>query len=93
VQLVISHPNHSGLAMDQATRQFTPAHFVRQVEVSHAGRPVLSADLDFAISENPNLWFWFAAPPGSDGAELKVEMSDSQGLTFETITKVKPMSQ
>jgi len=88
VQLVVSHPNHSGLAMDQATRQFTPAHFVRQVDISHAGRPVLSADLDFAISENPNLWFWFMAPPGSEAAELKVEVSDSQGLTFETLAKI-----
>lgn len=88
VQLVISHPNHSGLAMDQATRQFTPAHFVRQVEVSQSGRPVLSADLDFAISENPNLWFWFMPLPGKDRSELKVEVSDSQGLTFETLAKV-----
>lgn len=88
VQLVISHPNHSGLAMDQATRQFTPAHFVRQVDISHAGRPVLSADLDFAISENPNLWFWFVPQPGSEGGELKVDASDSQGLTFRTVAKL-----
>lgn len=88
VQLVISHPNHSGLAMDQATRQFTPAHFVRQVEVSQAGRPVLSADLDFAISENPNLWFWFMPLPGKEGGELKVEVSDSHGLAFAARAKV-----
>lgn len=87
VQLVISHPNHSGLAMDQATRQFTPAHFVRQVEVSQAGRPVLSADLDFALGENPNLWFWYVPLPGREAGELKVQVSDSQGLSFETLAK------
>lgn len=88
VQLAISHPNHSGLAMDQATRQVTPAHFVRQVDISVAGRPVLSADLDFAVSENPNLWFWFLPQPGSEGDDVKVEASDSQGLTFRTGAKV-----
>ena len=45
--LMIDHPNHSGLAMDQYTRQFTPAHYVRKVEVSYAGKPVFSADVDF----------------------------------------------
>jgi sulfur-oxidizing protein SoxY len=78
-QLQINHPNHSGLALDQTTRLYTPAHFVRTVEVSHAGKPVLSADLDFSISENPSLRFYFL-PKGS--AELKVEVTDSRGLRF-----------
>ena len=37
-QLMISHPNNSGLAMDQTTRQFAPAHYVRTVNVSYAGQ-------------------------------------------------------
>ena len=37
-QLMISHPNNSGLAMDQVTRLFTPAHFVRQVRITY-GEP------------------------------------------------------
>jgi len=59
VQLMISHPNDSGMVMDQLTRQFTPRWFVRTVNVAYGGQPVLSADLDFAISENPNLRFYF----------------------------------
>jgi len=78
-QLQINHPNHSGLAMDQATRQFTPAHFVRRVDVTHAGKLVLSADLDFAISENPNLRFWFV-PQG--GGDLRATVVDSHELRF-----------
>ncbi|HWH82952.1 MAG TPA: quinoprotein dehydrogenase-associated SoxYZ-like carrier [Burkholderiaceae bacterium] len=58
-QLMISHPNDSGMVMDQATRQFTPRRFVKTIEVAYAGQPVLSADLDFSISENPNLRFYF----------------------------------
>lgn len=78
-QLMVSHPNHSGLAMDQLSRQYTPAHFVRKIDVSYGGRTVMSADLDFAISENPNLRFWFV--PTGDG-ELKAEVVDSKDLKF-----------
>ena len=86
-QLMISHPNNSGLAMDQATRQFTPAHFVRKVDVSYAGRPVMSADVDFSISENPNFRFYFV-PRGA--GELKAEVVDSDELRFESALKVQP---
>ena len=78
-QLQINHPNHSGLAMDQATRQYTPAHYVRKVVVNHGGRPVFSADVDFSISENPNFRFTFV-PRGS--GELSTTVVDSRDLRF-----------
>jgi sulfur-oxidizing protein SoxY len=86
-QLMINHPNHSGMAMDQLSRQFTPAHFVRQVNVSYAGKPVMSAELDFSISENPNLRFRFV--PRGPG-ELKVEALDSQERRFESVLVLAP---
>jgi sulfur-oxidizing protein SoxY len=86
-QLMISHPNNSGLAMDQATRQYTPAHFVRKVDVSYAGKPVMSADVDFSISENPNFRFYFV-PQGA--GELKAEVVDSSDLHFESALEVQP---
>lgn len=86
-QLMISHPNNSGMVMDQSTRQYTPAHFVRKLDISYAGKPVMSADLDFAISENPNFRFWFV--PSGDG-ELKAELVDTQDLHFESSLKLTP---
>ncbi|CAD5372145.1 Quinoprotein dehydrogenase-associated SoxYZ-like carrier [Rubrivivax sp. A210] len=80
-QVMISHPNASGLAMDQATRQYTPAHYVRQLVVSYAGEPVVTADLDISISENPNFRFYFV--PRGDGV-LKAEVMDSRELRFES---------
>ncbi len=77
--LMIDHPNHSGLAMDQYTRQFTPAHYVRKVEVSVAGKPVFSADVDFSMSENPNFRFWFV-PQGA--GELRATVVDSREQRF-----------
>jgi sulfur-oxidizing protein SoxY len=78
-QLQINHPNHSGLAMDQSTRQYTPAHFVRRVDVSYAGKPILSADVDFSISENPIFRFYFV-PQGA--GDLKASVVDSHDLRF-----------
>ncbi len=86
-QLMIGHPNNSGLAMDQMTRQFTPAHFVRKITVTYAGEPVMSADLDFSISENPNLRFYFV--PDGQG-ELAAEVLDSDNLEFKSSLSLRP---
>lgn len=86
-QLMISHPNNSGLAMDQLTRLYAPAHFVRRIDVSYAGKPVLSAEVDFTISENPNFRFYFL-PTGA--GELKAEVVDSKDLKFESAVQLRP---
>jgi sulfur-oxidizing protein SoxY len=89
VQLMISHPNSSGLALDPVSRLYSPPHFVRQLRVSLAGQPVLTAELDFAISENPN--FRFYVQPGRDG-ELKAEIVDSQDLKFQSTLMLRRSS-
>jgi len=80
-QLMISHPNDSGLVMDQVSRQYTPPHFVRRIDVSAGGHLVLSADLDFSISENPNLRFYFV--PRDDAGTLEAVVVDSNDLRFQ----------
>jgi len=86
-QLMISHPNDSGMVMDQLSRQFTPRRFVRTVNVAYAGQPVLSADLDFSISENPNLRFYFV--PRAPG-RLTVEVVDSNQTAWKGSLDVAP---
>lgn len=85
-QLMVSHPNHSGLAMDQLTRLYTPAYFVRSVKVSYAGKTVFAAEVDFSISENPYFRFYFV--PYAAG-ELKAEVVDTKGLKFESALAVR----
>lgn len=87
VQVMISHPNDSGMVMDQYTRQFTPRRFVRAVNVAYAGQPVLAADLDFSISENPNLRFYFV--PHGPG-QLTVEVVDSNQTTWKSGLDITP---
>jgi len=86
-QLMISHPNDSGMVMDQYTRQFTPRWFVRTVNVAYGGQPVLSADLDFSISENPNLRFYFV--PRGPG-RLTVDVTDSNQTAWKSGLDIAP---
>jgi sulfur-oxidizing protein SoxY len=84
-QLMISHPNDSGLAMDQVTRTYATPHFVRRVDVRYGGKLVMSADVDFSISENPNFRFYFV--PQGEG-ELDAKVVDNQDLEFAASLKL-----
>lgn len=86
-QLMIRHPNLSGLTMDQITRLYEPPKYVRKIDVAYAGKPVMTADVDFSISENPNFRFYFT--PKADGV-LTAQVQDSDELTFKTSLNVKP---
>lgn len=86
-QLMVSHPNVSGLAMDQLTRLYAPPQFVRRIDVSYAGKPLMSAEVDFTISEDPNFRFYFVP---KDGGELKAEVVDSKDLKFSSSVQVAP---
>ena len=84
-QLMISHPNDSGLAMDQVTRSYALPHFVRHVEVRYGGKLVMDADVDFSISENPNFRFYFV--PDGEG-ELDAKVVDNENLEFTARMKL-----
>jgi sulfur-oxidizing protein SoxY len=72
VQVLIRHPNESPLAGDFDASKV--ARFVRGVTVTYAGRPVMTAEVDFSISDNPS--FSFSFMPHAKG-ELRVEVEDT----------------
>lgn len=74
-QLMIQHPNSSGLAKDQLTHLFIPPYFVRTIEVTYAEKPILTAEVDFTISENPNFRFYFVP---KEAGELKAVVTDTK---------------
>ena len=86
-QLMISHPNLSGLQMNQVTQLYLPAHFVRHVKVSFEGEEVFSADTGFGISENPSFRFFFV--PESEG-QLTAEVTDTKDLHFTQTVQRAP---
>lgn len=75
VQLLISHPNLSGMQMDQVTRFIKKSHFVEQMKVSFNDKPILTAKTDIAISSDPNFRFFFIP---KEAGTLKAEITDTQ---------------
>jgi len=78
-QLLISHPNNSGLQMDQLTRNYIPADFVQKIAVSYGSEPVLTVDSDIALSEDPSIRFAFVPQKPGD---VQVEIEDSHQRHF-----------
>jgi sulfur-oxidizing protein SoxY len=85
--LLISHPNNSGMQMDQVTRHYTPADFVRTIRVTYNGETVLTLDSDISISEDPSLTFAFI--PKSPSGEITSAIEDSNDRRFEQSWPVK----
>lgn len=98
-QLMISHPNLTGMQMDQMTRFIRKSNFIDQLKVSFNNKPVMNAKIDIAISADPNFRFYFV--PDRAG-ELKAEFSDvscespikrdvcSKGRNYTEIYQVSP---
>jgi sulfur-oxidizing protein SoxY len=76
----MEHPNHSGFVMEQHTRLNIPADYVQSIQVQFNGEPVLSAEVDFSLSENPSLEF---SLPNLKPGVLRVLALDSSGRRFE----------
>jgi sulfur-oxidizing protein SoxY len=79
-QLLIRHPNYTGMQMDQVTRLYVPAHFVSQVRIWQGEDLLLTIDSGISISENPAFRFDYR-PNGS--SSFRAEINDSEGQSFD----------
>lgn len=86
-QLMIRHPNTSGLQMDQITGYYIPAHFVDEIEIRHGGKTVLSIEGAISLSEDPTVRFHFVS---EDDGELTAHVEDTEGNVFEKSWPVTP---
>jgi sulfur-oxidizing protein SoxY len=78
-QLMIRHPNFNGMQMNQVTRFYTPARFIRSTEVTYDGSRVFHLDSDISISTDPVIIFGFVPPVKG---KLSVAVRDSDDATF-----------
>jgi sulfur-oxidizing protein SoxY len=79
-QVMIGHPNNSGLQMDQLTQLYIPAFFIDQLKLSQDDKPLLTVDGGISISEDPNIRLTYV----SNGARhFRAEARDTQGHLFE----------
>jgi sulfur-oxidizing protein SoxY len=78
-QVMIGHPNNSGLQMNQVTQLYIPAFFVNELRLWQDDGLVLAMEGGISISEDPNLRFTYVA----NGAKrFRAEAKDTEGHVF-----------
>jgi sulfur-oxidizing protein SoxY len=80
-QIMIRHPNNSGLQRDQVSLLYIPANFVDELRVWQGHALLFSMQAGISISEDPNFRFTYA-PNGA--TTFKVEARDTEGKAFRS---------
>ncbi len=91
-QILVSHPNNSGMQFDQISRNYIPAFFVHKIGVSFNDEEIFTLDTNFSLSEDPSVHFTFV--PKEDGV-IRVYALDSKDNRFENswpVTVAAPAS-
>ena len=84
-QVMIGHPNNSGLQMDQVTQHYVPAFYVDQIRLWQDDSPVLAMEGGISISEDPNLRITYV----TNGAkQFRAEAKDTDGHLFQRAWKI-----
>jgi sulfur-oxidizing protein SoxY len=79
-QIMIRHPNNSGLQMDQITRHYLPAYFVQSMKIWQGEELLLAVESSISISEDPNFRFTYLP---SEAKSLAVEAIDTESRIFK----------
>lgn len=82
-QLMVRHPNITGMQMDYKIYAVRPPHYVKQIRILLNGKPVMTAETGISVSEDPSFRFYIR-PQGA--GQLSAEVTDSKGQSWhETI--------
>ncbi len=92
-KLLISHPNSSGLQVDQLTHYYIPADFMQTLKVTYNGELVFKLESDIAISEDPTFNFAFHPPNPESAGVLTAEVLDSSQRHFTQSWPVRAAPQ
>jgi sulfur-oxidizing protein SoxY len=79
-QILVRHPNYSGLQMDQLSMLYIPAHYVREIEVKRGDSLIFKMEGGISLSENPG--FRFAFRKDGDG-HLSLKAEDTKQNVFQ----------
>lgn len=76
-QVMIRHPQYSGMQMNQATGLYIPAKFITEMQIKRGDDLVMEVTGGISLSEDPNIRFTYA--PGKDDGVLEVTAKDTDG--------------
>ncbi len=76
-QVMIKHPQYSGMQMNQVTGLYIPAKFITEMEIKRGSDLVMSITGGISLSEDPNIRFTYA--PGGEDHSLNIVAKDTDG--------------
>lgn len=79
-QVMVRHPNFSGMQMNQVTQLFIPAFFVDTMEVTQGDEMVFRMSAGISISEDPVFRFKYTP---NDAEGFSVKAVDTDGNVYE----------
>jgi sulfur-oxidizing protein SoxY len=79
-QIMVRHPQNSGLQMDQLTRLYIPPFFIDHLKVWQGDELLVTMDGGIAIAEDPNIRFNYK-PNGAP--DIRVEAMDTSKHLFK----------
>lgn len=86
----ISHPNHTGMVMDQITLLYTPMKMVSEISVKQGDELVFRAEGSIALSQDPMIEFDMKR--STSASELSVTMKDTDGGSWTKTFPIGPAS-
>jgi sulfur-oxidizing protein SoxY len=86
-QIMVRHPNNSGLQRDQVSHLYIPLFIVSELRVWQGEQLVLEMDGGISISENPNIRFSYR-PNGA--TTFRAEAVDTDGHVFKGEWPIEP---
>ena len=78
-QIMIRHPNNSGLQRDPINNYYIPAFFIHDLALSIGEKELLRVEGGISISENPNFRFTYR---GATDAPVSAEAKDTDGHVY-----------
>ncbi|HTT08122.1 MAG TPA: quinoprotein dehydrogenase-associated SoxYZ-like carrier [Gammaproteobacteria bacterium] len=88
-QLNISHPNFTGMSVNQRTGNIVPPHYIDKLKLTYNDKVVMTAETGISISADPSYRFFFK--PGQ-GGRLKAEVEDSKGGKYVEEFDIQPQA-
>jgi sulfur-oxidizing protein SoxY len=79
-RLSVSHPNHTGMVLDQLTLLYVPLRIITDLEVRQGDERVFAMKGSITLSQNPVIDFDYRV----NGAEtMQVLVTDSDGASWQ----------
>ncbi|MEZ5899167.1 MAG: quinoprotein dehydrogenase-associated SoxYZ-like carrier [Hyphomicrobiaceae bacterium] len=89
-RIKMSHPNHTGMVMDQITLLYTPMKMVSEISVKQGDEPVFTVEGSIALAQDPMIEFDMKR--NMHASELEVTMKDTDGGSWTKKFPIGPAS-